>query len=87
MHSIELGSKARDTVSGWEGVVTARYEYLNGCERYEIGGADKDGKPETFVFDVQQIEVLDVPAERFTRTPEPVRAATGGPRTSTPVGR
>lgn len=86
MHSIELGSTARDRVSNWEGTVTARYEYMNGCERHEVSGADKDGKPEAFVFDAQQIEVLAAPHAALVRQPQPV-VRTGGPRDSSPVAR
>lgn len=83
-HTIELGAKVRDRVSGYEGVITARYEYLNGCERYEISAADKDGKPESYVFDVQQLEVTMPP--EITRAPAPLKR-TGGPRGTTPVAR
>lgn len=86
MHTIELGARIKDRVSGWEGTATARYEYLNGCERYEISGADKDGKPEGYIFDVQQIEVLSAPEPALARTPPPL-AATGGPRGTAPVSR
>lgn len=79
---IELGKQYRDTVSGWEGVATARYEYMNGCVRYELGGRDKDGKPESFVFDEQQIEAVEAPpVDRRPSRP------TGGPRDATPVAR
>lgn len=79
---IELGKRYRDTVSGWEGVVTARYEYMNGCIRYEVSAKDKDGKPEAFVFDEQQIEAVEAaPVERA-----PARR-TGGPRDSAAVPR
>lgn len=88
-HTIELGAKARDRVSGWEGIVTSRYEYLNGCERYELSGTDKDGKPEGFVFDVQQLEVIAAPEPALVRTPEPTRRLrrTGGPQSNRPVAR
>lgn len=79
--TIPLGSKCRDTVSGWEGTATARYEYMNGCVRYEISAHDKDGKPESFVFDEQQIEVI--PADPVVTE----RRATGGPRGNGPVAR
>lgn len=80
--SLELGKKARDTVSGWEGILTARYEYMNGCVRYEISAKDENGKPEAFAFDEQQIVMVEAPpVER-----EPARR-TGGPRDNTPVKR
>jgi len=31
---IRLGNKVRDKVSGIEGIVTGRCEYLNGCVQY-----------------------------------------------------
>lgn len=77
---IVLGEKYRDTVSGWEGIATARYEYMNGCIRIEISGADKDGKPEGFVFDVHQVERVE---GRVPTTPAP----TGGARSNRPVER
>lgn len=90
-HTIELGAKVRDRVSGWEGIATARYEYINGCERYEVAATDKDGKPEGFVFDVQQLELLEAPAswtQPAPPAPEPAPAAKrGGPRGSAPVAR
>lgn len=78
----KLGEKARDTVSGWVGVATARYEYLNGCVRWEIAAHDKDGYPKAFVFDEQQLERVE--AEPIVRAK---RRFTGGPRDSTPVER
>lgn len=89
---IALGSKARDIVSGWEGIVTARYEYLNGCVRYEIGGKDKDGKPDQYVFDAQQIRVIAEPdvelVPRPVVVPPPARSERiGGPRDNRPVTR
>ena len=86
-HTIELGAKVRDKVSGYEGVATARYEYMNGCERYEVSGADKDGKPEGFVFDVQQLTILAEPSN-VIQLPQPEPPPpTGGPRGTTPVSR
>lgn len=85
-HTIELGASVKDRVSGFAGIITARYEYLNGCERYEVSSADKDGKPESFVFDSQQIEVVAPPAEGLVRQPTPLKR-TGGPRGTDPVPR
>ncbi len=77
---IELGSKAKDTISGYTGIATARYEYMNGCVRYELSGTDKEGRPLSYVFDVQQIEVLEAP-----KVKKPRHRATGGPRDNTPL--
>lgn len=82
--SVILGHKYRDTVSGWTGVATSRHEYMNGCIRITIEGADKDGKPEGYIFDVQQIELVDeTPVNPTPHLP----ARTGGPRTNRPPER
>lgn len=65
MKAIKLGKRYRDSVSGWEGVATARYEYLNGCVRIELGDHDKDGEPKAFVFDESQIVDAET-AEKLT---------------------
>ena len=87
-----LGQRARDKISGWEGILAGRFEYLNGCVRYEIGGTDKDGKPESFVFDEQQIEVIGngllASLDELEPKAEPRRRArTGGPRGNRPPAR
>lgn len=60
---IELGSKAKDIVSGFQGIVTAEYKFLHGCTRYAIQPpVDKDGTvPEHQVFDEPQLKVLRKP--------------------------
>lgn len=76
-------------MSGFEGVVTARYDYINQCVRLEVSGTDKDGKPEAFVFDEQQL----LWAAEWIEGYEPVRAAaapirrTGGSQDRRPVPR
>lgn len=79
--TVTLGNRYQDKVSGWEGIATARYEYLNGCVRYEIAFHDKDGKPEAFVFDEDQL--IEVAAEGVAHQPKP----TGGPQDNKPVLR
>lgn len=84
----KLGDRVRDAVSGWEGIATARYEYLNGCVRWQIDGVDKDGKPEGFVFDDQQVQVVMADAlAPVVEYPDPAVSSVGGPRSNTPVAR
>ena len=58
---ILLGKRYRDRVTGFDGIATARHEYLNGCVRISITSTVlKDGKtiePES--FDAQQLELVD----------------------------
>jgi len=61
---IELGDKVRDVVTGFEGIVDCRLEWLNGCIRFQVQPQVlADGKPiEAHVFDQAQL-VLLVPAK------------------------
>lgn len=58
---IILGKKYRDQVTGFEGIATARHEYMNGCVRISITPTElREGKPiETQSFDVEQIQFVD----------------------------
>jgi hypothetical protein len=57
---ITLGVKAKDKVTGFEGIVTGRAEYLYGCEQYCINPkVDKAGKVlDAQWFDVGRIEII-----------------------------
>ena len=79
---LEVGTRQRDKVSGWEGTLTAVYVYMNGCVRVELAGTNDKGAPESYVFDHEQIEpVKDAPKVESKAVPS------GGPRDSTPVSR
>ena len=58
---IKLGVKVRDVVSGAEGVLMCRCEWLNGCVRSSFQPVrDKDGKvPEMITVDDEQLEAID----------------------------
>lgn len=58
----KLGDRLRDTVTDFEGTATARYEYLNGCVRYQVERGKKDGGIEELVFDEQRLEKTQAPA-------------------------
>lgn len=74
--NFKLGDKVKDTISGFDGIVTGRFEYLNGCVRLNIepDHLDKDGKRiEGCVIDEPQCVMVTKSAPRKT-------AAVGGPR-------
>lgn len=86
---IELGSKVRDEVSGFEGIAFGRSEFLNGCVRIGVQpriGAD--GKlPESAWFDEPQLEVIEC---RVIELPQSwlnanAKMRTGGPIPSIPT--
>lgn len=56
----KLGSKVRDTITGLEGTVVAKTEWMNGCWRITIQPNQlKDGKPvDSTTFDVEQLELI-----------------------------
>ena len=75
-NKIELGEVARDTITGFTGVVICRSKWLHGCERLTLQPKElKDGKPiEASTFDEPQLELVKEQA-RHAGT-----SATGGPR-------
>jgi len=54
-----LGKKVKDTVTGFEGIITGRIEYISGCLQYAVSPPVKeDGtKREGEWFDEQRLEV------------------------------
>lgn len=77
---IKLGSKVKDTLTGFEGIATGRTEWLYGCVRITIepDKLDKDGKciPSEW-FDEQRVELVTEKAP--TVSPES-DARAGGPQ-------
>jgi hypothetical protein len=57
---IKLGDVAADTISGFEGVVVSKTEWLNGCVRLQLAPRKlHEGKPiEGHVFDIEQLVLV-----------------------------
>jgi hypothetical protein len=77
----ELGSKAKDKVTGYKGLIIARTEWLYGCRRYVLQAQElKDGKPiETVCVDQDAVEIVEEApphkmSERGGDAPSPTRA-------------
>ena len=63
----ELGTRARDRITGFEGRVTGRCEYITGCNQVLLAppvGANGEAR-EAHWFDEQRLEILDN-GERIT---------------------
>jgi hypothetical protein len=60
MARIELGDVARDTITGFTGVVYADTKFLHGCRRLSLQPQElKDGRPlEGGTFDEPQLELV-----------------------------
>jgi len=61
MKDINLGQKARDIVTGLEGIVTGKIEYINGCIQFCLTPkAGKNGiAPDGLWIDWQRVEIKD----------------------------
>lgn len=69
-----LGKKVKDKITNFEGIATARIEYLYGCNQIGINPTvDKDGKlREISWFDEGRVEIIGegfAPAEVQTEKP------------------
>ena len=75
-----LGKTVKDKVTGFQGVATAKVEYINGCVQYCVKPKmTEEGKmPDGEYIDVQQLEMV---------ANEPVAvepSTTGGPQRDCP---
>jgi len=82
---VKLGDRAKDSITGFQGIVTAKHEYLYGCIRFCITPEElKDGTPiEGQVFDQQQLQVIK--NNMASEIKESIQR--GGPRDSSPIFR
>lgn len=72
MNTIRLGYKARDKVSGFEGVVHSKSEFLTGNVQYALQPPAKDGAlPDTIAFDAHQLEEIKGSKTVDFHEPEP----------------
>ena len=60
MFKHKLGQIGKDKITGFKGILTARCEFLTGCNRYCIQPKElRDGKPvDSIYFDEAQIEIV-----------------------------
>lgn len=84
---IGLGDLVRDRITGFEGIVIGRTEWLRGCDRVTVQGRElHDGKPtEPVSFDVPDVELVQKSV--VERDEAPPERKTGGPRPTPTRGR
>lgn len=77
--AVKLGSKVRDSLTGFEGIAVARTEWLYGCSRVGVESTVlKDGKPiGTEWFDEQRCELVE---EMKPKVSPQSSATSGGPQ-------
>ncbi len=73
---VGLGDRARDTITGFQGIVIGITDWLANCRRIGIQPEElKDGKPlEAVWFDEPHVELVGSTAHSIAAAP-----ATGGP--------
>lgn len=77
---IKFGDRVKDTITGFEGFVTAKVEYITGCIQWEITPATlKDGVPQsTWWIDEKRVVLVSKAEDAVTSSP------TGGPQDNHP---
>ena len=72
---VALGVRAKHRFTGFQGVVTARAEYRNGCIRALVCSDDlHEGKPNEVWFDEEDVDILEE-----AEAPQKAKPPTGGP--------
>jgi hypothetical protein len=69
-NSVELGDRARDSVTGYTGIAVGSSRWLHGCERITLQApVNKDGSiPDAVTFDAPQLECLKAGVVATTRS-------------------
>lgn len=83
---IQLGDIAKDSITGFKGMVVTDIQHIHGCRRLALQPQDlgKDGKPvEPMVFDEPQLVL--VKAIKIKSLPLPQVRVIGGPRNDAKV--
>lgn len=74
---VNVGDYAKDTVTGFEGIVIARTEWLNGCARVVIQPNKlKEGK----MVQAETVDEMQCTVIKGKGWKEPRQTSTGGPR-------
>lgn len=60
-----LGRHGKDTITGFEGIITSEHRYLTGCTQYGLQPKIKeDGSlPDSRYFDITRVEVTGEPVQ------------------------
>lgn len=81
---IELGIRVKDVVTGFEGVVIGRTEWLTGCRTYGLQGEMRDGEvPEARWIDEVRLDLISDSTLRLpgvSSGPVEVASLKGGPQ-------
>ena len=83
MFKHQLGAKVQDRITGVQGVIVGRTQWLYGCIRYSVQPLElKDSRPVDQVgFDEDQLVVIEEPTPQILGdVADEVAEVTGGPK-------
>ena len=80
-----LGDTCRDTITGVQGVVTGRSEFITGCRQYALEYA-KDGEGKVNWVDESRMEKVKDPPKAVDKGADPGGPQSTPPRRSMPTG-
>lgn len=77
--SVELGDHVKDPITGFEGTVISRTQFLHGCARCCVvaHAVDKEGKEITMHLDEAQVVIVE--AGKHAPKPRNYKPPPGGP--------
>ena len=80
------GDEVRDKITGFQGIITSRTDYINGCNRYGVQPkADKCKMVDAYNIDEQSLELVAELVHSAYKGKELVGAGRpGGPPTKVP---
>jgi hypothetical protein len=59
MQKLNLGKKAKDKITGFEGFLTGHANYITGCDQYLIQPSAKEGEfKDPLWFDESRLEII-----------------------------
>ena len=87
-YEIELGSRVKDKVTGFSGIVVAVTIWLTGCVRYAVRPEElREGKRiEDDWFDEIELDVVDEPHAILRTKPKPKERQAGPPTRGVEAG-
>ena len=78
MFKFKKGQKAKDIITGFTGIITARADYITGCNQYSLASEAQDNKPADYQwFDENRVEIVEETDILKRIEGEPVK---GGPQ-------
>ena len=59
---LELGNEGKDKITGFKGIITARHQYITGCDQYTLSPKmNSDGDlGDSYQFDEGRIDIVGV---------------------------